>query len=328
MSNPQRPKIPVDGLKDSTGHPYYPDPQLIAAVNAAIVLGRPLLLTGEPGCGKSEFAWAVAGALGVELLRGHVRSDSRARDLLYRYDALHRFGDAHHSQDRLKDRSADPRRYIELLALGEGLIAPQRQVVLLDEIDKAPRDLPNDLLRELERQEFEIPELGDTELAELSDRDAAVTTRWGQPLQRIMRRPVGAPAPVVIITSNVERQLPDPFLRRCVFFHIGFPDAARLRAILRSRAEGLPYLDHAIDLFLTLRQERRLTKKPATSELIDWVTVLQSLDQSEVLASLRGLANGIDRSADRLRLGAGAWRQLPALYCLIKLREDLQAVGC
>lgn len=323
MSTEKSPKIPVDGLHGSDGKPYYPDPRLVAAVNAAIVLGRPLLLTGEPGCGKTDFAWAVAGAIGTPLLRSHVRSDSRAKDLLYKYDSLHRFGDAHHSDDRFRERSADPRHYVELAALGKALIAPTRHVVLIDEIDKAPRDLPNDLLRELERNEFEISEIN---MAEIEGREP-ISTDWGQPLQRIMRRPAIAPPPIVIITSNVERQLPDPFLRRCVFFHISFPDEQRLEQILQARAPGLPYLDRAVELFLTLRRERRLVKRPATSELIDWVTVLRTLGPAE-LESLEQLASAIDGKGEHRRLLDGGWSDLPALHCLIKLREDLQVLGC
>ncbi len=339
---PGRPVIPVEGLRGRDGLPYLPDPRLIAAINAAIVLGRPLLLTGEPGCGKTEFAWAVAHAIDDQrpsqeggphgLLECHVRSDSRARDLLYHYDALHRFGDAHHAEGRVRHHSTDPRNYLQLLPLGEALVAPHRQVVLIDEIDKAPRDLPNDLLRELEAGEFEIPELRRVEPHD-ADTSKSPRTRWAQSYTRVMRpENPRAPKPVVIITSNVERQLPDPFLRRCIFFHISFPDKQRLTEIIRARANEVPYLDRAVELFLTLRDVPRLTKYPATSELIDWVTELRDLYvQKDVEKSLDLMAGAIGtdaqgkRKLDRLK---ALWRDLPGMHCLLKLREDLQAIGC
>ncbi len=332
-----RPVVPVDGLRGREGHKYLPDPRLIAAVNTAIILGRPLLLTGEPGCGKTEFAWAVAQAIDDQrpkqhgsfgLLECHVRSDSRARDLLYHYDALHRFGDAHHVEGEVRHHSTDPRNYLQLLPLGEALVAPHRQVVLIDEIDKAPRDLPNDLLRELEAGEFEIPELR-RGVASSSDR----RTRWGQPYTRVMARDdKKAPRPIVIITSNVERQLPDPFLRRCIFFHITFPDKDRLTEIIGARAEGVPYLEQAVELFLALRDVPRLTKYPATSELIDWVAGLRDLYvQKDVEKSLKLMAEAIATDAQgkrKLNRKQALWRDLPGMHCLLKLREDLNTVGC
>jgi len=331
--------IPVDGLRGRE-YPYLPDLRLIAAVNAAIVLERPLLLTGEPGCGKTEFAWAVADAINrqrpegegpYDLLECHVRSDSRARDLLYHYDALHRFGDAHHAEGDIRDISTDPRRYLELLPLGEALIAPHRQVVLLDEIDKAPRDLPNDLLRELDAGEFEIPEL--RRVGQGFKQDTEIPrTRWATEYNRVMRRPKGVAKPIVIITSNVERQLPDPFLRRCIFYHISFPDKDRISEIVRARTRDEPYLDHAVELFLTLRDVPRLTKHPATSELLDWLRELQELYvQKEVrkLLEAMGEAIAVDAQGSRkLDRSKALWRDLPGMHCLLKLREDLHMVGC
>lgn len=335
---PGRPVVPNDGLRGREGLPYIPDSRLIAAVNTAIILGRPLLLTGEPGCGKTEFAWAVAQAIDDQrapeehgphgLLECHVRSDSRARDLLYHYDALHRFGDAHHAEGNVRQHSTNPRNYLQLLPLGEALVAPHRQVVLIDEIDKAPRDLPNDLLRELEAGEFEIPELRRGQSQTNSD---APRTRWGQPFTRVMGR-ANAPRPIVIITSNVERQLPDPFLRRCIFFHISFPNKARLTEIIRARTNEVPYLEQAVELFLTLRDAPRLTKYPATSELIDWVEALRDLYvQQDVEKSLKGMAAAVETDAHgkrKLNRNEALWGDLPGMHCLLKLREDLHTVGC
>jgi MoxR-like ATPase len=308
-------KVPVEGLRGRV-HAYIPDAKLIAAVNAAILLGRPLLLTGEPGCGKSEFAYAVAHAAGVSLLEAHVRSDSRARDLLYHYDALHRFGEAQIGEAAVKRDSVatmtkvvDPRNYIEILPFGRALIAPTRQVVLIDEIDKAPRDLPNDLLREIDRGEFEISEIP-KEASGPGGNEC-----WGRPLARTMKRPEGAPAPIVIITSNVERQLPEPFLRRCLFFHINFPETKQLEAILRAHVGEFPYLERVVKTFEAVRDIRGLAKKPATSELIDWVQVL------------RGHHGENAEQALGQRLEDRRWRDLPALHCLIKMREDLEIVS-
>ena len=334
--------IPVDGLVGKDGFPYLADPHLIAAINAAVVLGRPLLLTGEPGCGKTDFAHAVAGAVDADrpaterkgLFVCQVRSDSQARDLLYHYDALHRFGDAHMDDDS-RHQSADARRYVELLPLGEALVAPQRQVVLIDEIDKAPRDLPNDLLRELDEGCFEIKELLDDYPPLPADMPAEqrahLETRWGQPLRRRM---VGdrAKRPIVIITSNVERQLPDAFLRRCLFFHITFPKGPRLTQILRKRLGEHPEIEvpvsDLVDLFLALRAVEGLIKKPATSELIDWAEALLTLHPGEqVRERLVDLAAKLVRSDESLSLPREQWPRLPGMACLLKLREDQALVG-
>ena len=318
------PRIPAEGLKGSDGHDYLPDPGLIAAGNVALILNIPLLLTGEPGCGKTEFAFAAASWLhpGRPPVECHVHSDSRARDLLYRYDAERRFGDAQHGGDAGKARAQDAHPYVELRGLGLGLMSPDRRVVLIDEIDKAPRDLPNDLLRELDRWRFEIPELD----------DAPVQGRQGVPLRREMTPPPGAERPLVIITSNIERQLPDPFLRRCAFHHIRFPGEARLNDIVARRfpdGDGL-HLRRVVRVFLGLRGVRGLTKRPATSELVQWAQALtQVYDPDEA-------ADAVGEVWDRLEERAGAivpkqgatvaWGRLPGLSCLIKLTEDLERV--
>lgn len=228
---PEYPRIRAERLRGREGHVYRADAGLLAAANAALALEMPLLLTGEAGCGKTDCAYAVASALvedrevtpgESDLLECYVRSDSRAQDLLYQYDALGRFGDASHGGPAGARRAEEVRNYIELRPLGRALMSAGLRVVLIDEIDKAPRDLPNDLLRELDQGHFEIPEIpaADDQSGETAtpiDPDRPLTFR------NQMRRPEGARKPMVIITSNVERQLPDPFLRRCVFFHIPFP---------------------------------------------------------------------------------------------------------
>lgn len=345
--SPVRTRLPLAGLRGRAHRPYLPDEGLIAAANAAITLGVPLLLTGEPGCGKTDFAHAVAHHLDLDpgrppqgLQECHVRSDTRARDLLYQYDALRRFGDAQHGDAAARRDAQDPRRYIDLQPLGLALVAPLQQVVLIDEIDKAPRDLPNDLLHELDRTEFEIPEIPAT-----TSPDAVFTrvAAWGErqvPIARWMR-PTPASAgnrPIIVITSNVERQLPDAFLRRCVFYHIPFPDRDRLVKILEQRARdevqhgagpthlarAEPYLKPAVTLFLALR-EQPLHKRPSTAELLNWLEVLGGSYTADG-TSQRMTTLALDLDQDK-HLTRYRWQDLPALSCLIKLREDLTALA-
>jgi len=345
-------RIPINGLLGEDLKPYIPDEGLLAAANAAIALDMPLLLTGEPGCGKTDFAHAIANYLDRRreskqgIRRCHVRSDTRARDLLYQYDALRRFGDAQHGDPNTREDAKDPRHYIELQPLGLALIAPIRQVVLIDEIDKAPRDLPNDLLRELERGVFEIPEIPASPAVKLVQ---TKVPEWGaaqRPIERQMAPPKpekDAPEhrPIIVITSNVERQLPDAFLRRCVFYHIGFPDDKRLTLILRERHKDrtqhaahsevpnlpgdAPYLDYVV-LFKALRDQPGLHKKPSTAELLAWVDVLgETYEPEDLRARMKVLAADIDPTAGKLK--THKWSDVPALSCLIKLREDLVTLG-
>lgn len=326
---PPQPRLSGDGLKGRDGYPYFPHPDLVAAANAALAVEMPLLLTGEAGCGKTDFAFAVAGGLGHDpaageetprLLECYVRSDSRARDLLYHYDAIRRFGDAQHGGDPGRQRAEDPRPYLRLEALGEALVAPRLRVVLIDEIDKAPRDLPNDLLRELDQGHFEIREIPPAD----DGPTAAVAVGDPATYRSTMARPEGAPKPLVIITSNVERQLPDPFLRRCVFFHIPFPKDDELRKILRARFDqAVPYLDQVIAIFGALRDVPSLTKRPTTSELVSWVAALRQLYAPGTVEGALAPFFTAGRKPSEQRWSELPWGSLPALGCLVKLREDL-----
>ena len=317
---------------------YIADTGLINAANTALALERPLLLTGEPGCGKSDFAYVAANALGYgDPLCCYIRSDTRARDLLYHYDALRRFGDAQHGAP---GSASDPRRYIRLRPLGVALMTPQRRVVLIDEIDKAPRDLPNDLLHEIDAGEFEIVELdGRFDGEEHPD-------HTGIPLAQKMT-PQGR-KPLLVITSNAERQLPEPFLRRCVFYHIPPPNKARLLEIARARlnhggpeggrsriAEMLKVdLEGLVGAFAALRahgEAQRFTKLPTTSEMIEWLRVCTEFyEPVDIGPALRRIVDSIenpDRSG-RLTMESGLhWSDLPGITCLVKHREDLAKIS-
>lgn len=230
-----------DGTAD-----YIADDDLLAVVNAAVVLQRPLLIKGEPGTGKTMLAKAVAEALGMPLLSWHIKSTTKAIDGLYHYDVVQRLNDS-----RFGDRDvSDIRAYIRLGVLGRAFRADRPTVVLIDEIDKADLEFPNDLLRELDEMAFHIPELDETVRA--------------------------AHRPVVIITSNAEKELPDAFLRRCVFHFLAFPDRARMEKIVRVHHPALEQqlLDAALERFFAIRKTQGLRKPPSTSELVDWLTVL------------------------------------------------------
>jgi MoxR-like ATPase len=258
---------------------YLADPKLATAVNTALAVEQPLLVTGEPGTGKTMLAWAIASELGLgPVLEFHTRSDNQARDTLYDFDYLLRF---YHAQTR-DARAENLESYIRWQALGEAIRSSVPRVVLIDEIDKAPRDFPNDLLDELDRMEFRVPELG--------------------LVCRASHRPM------VLITSNSERQLPDPFLRRCIFHRIEFPTGERLQAILNERLGHLNLAARLVEVatqkFEQVRQMSGLEKKPSTAELIAWVRVLH--------------ASGIDPAAlARLRMS-----ELPFGGALAKSEQD------
>jgi MoxR-like ATPase len=226
---------------------YLASATLTDTVNVAIALGKPLLIKGEPGTGKTVLAEAIAESTKLQLVPWHIKSTSKAKEGLYVYDTVQRLNDA-----RFGDRDiGDIRRYIKLGPLGESFRANERRVVLVDEIDKADLEFPNDLLHELDRMSFRIDETGEV-------------------VSAVHR-------PIVVITSNNEKELPDAFLRRCVFHYIEFPDEALMRDIVRVHHPDLEkkLLDQVLSLFYWLRGQPDLRKRPSTSELIDWIGALR-----------------------------------------------------
>ncbi len=229
---------------------YVATDDLIVAVNAAVTLERPLLVKGEPGTGKTELARQVAGALGLPLIEWHIKSTTKAQQGLYEYDAVSRLRDSQLGDARVND----VRNYIRKGKLWQAFQAEARVVLLIDEIDKADIEFPNDLLQELDRMEFHVYETGET-------------------IRAVHR-------PVVIITSNNEKELPDAFLRRCFFHYIRFPDADTLAAIVRVHFPDIKdrLLSAALTQFFELREVPGLKKKPSTSEVLDWLRLLLAED--------------------------------------------------
>ncbi len=229
---------------------YIATEDLRVAVNAAIVLERPLLIKGEPGTGKTVLAHEVAKALDTPLLEWHIKSTTKAQQGLYEYDAVSRLRDSQLGDERVHDI----RNYIKRGKLWEAFAAKQRSVLLIDEIDKADIEFPNDLLQELDRMEFNVYETGET-----------VAARH---------------RPVVIITSNNEKELPDAFLRRCFFHYIKFPDAETMKDIIEVHFPGLKsrLVSEALNIFYEVREVPGLKKKPSTSELLDWIKLLLNED--------------------------------------------------
>ncbi|WP_421316608.1 AAA family ATPase [Aeromonas veronii] len=258
---------------------YLASDALKMAVNAAITLEKPLLIKGEPGTGKTVLAEAVADHLGTDLIAWHIKSTTKAQQGLYEYDAVARLRDSQLGDPRVADIS----HYIRQGKLWQAFSAEQRPVLLIDEIDKADIEFPNDLLLELDRMEFDVYETG----------------------ERVKARQ----RPVVIITSNNEKDLPDAFLRRCFFHYIRFPDKAEMQAIVKLHYPDLKesLLAEAMDLFFELREVEGLRKKPSTSELLDWIRLL--------------LADDIAPEAMRAREPG---KLVPALYgALLKTEQDL-----
>ncbi|KDR31591.1 AAA family ATPase [Caballeronia zhejiangensis] len=249
---------------------YVATDDLKLAVNAAMTLQRPLLIKGEPGTGKTMLAEEVAGALGMPLLQWHIKSTTKAQQGLYEYDAVSRLRDSQLGDERVKDI----RNYIVKGVLWQAFESDQQSVLLIDEIDKADIEFPNDLLRELDRMEFYVYET--RELVKAKHR------------------------PLVIITSNNEKELPDAFLRRCFFHYIKFPDAETMKAIVEVHFPNIKQdlLAAAMQSFFELRQVSGLKKKPSTSELLDWLKLLLaedippealcSSDQKQIVPPLHG----------------------------------------
>ncbi len=258
---------------------YIATEDLRIAVNAAVALQRPLLVKGEPGTGKTELARQVARSLGMDLLEWHIKSTTKAVQGLYEYDAISRLRDSQLGDVRVHDVA----NYIRHGKLWQAFDAPSRVVLLIDEVDKADIEFPNDLLQELDRMEFHVYETGQT--------------------VRALHRPV------VIITSNNEKDLPDAFLRRCFFHFIRFPDPETLAAIVRVHFPGIKeaLLSTALTQFFEIRETPGLKKRPSTSEVLDWLKLLLAEDLTP---------------EDLRREGKTA---LPKLYgALLKTEQDVQ----
>ncbi|MDZ7627397.1 MAG: MoxR family ATPase [Parvularculaceae bacterium] len=244
---------------------YVATDDLKVAVNAAVTLERPLLVKGEPGTGKTVLAQEVAKALNAPLLEWHIKSTTKAHQGLYEYDAVARLRDGQLGEERARD----VRNYIKRGKLWDAFTAPERPVLLIDEIDKADIEFPNDLLQELDRMEFFVYETGETVKA--------------------VRRPV------VIITSNNEKELPDAFLRRCFFHYIKFPDARTMTEIVEVHFPGVKQrlVGDALKIFYEIREAPGLKKKPSTSELLDWLKLLMAEDLPEEILRERDTRKAI-----------------------------------
>ena len=225
---------------------YIASDELIRSVNIAAALKKPLLLKGELGTGKTMLAEAIAKSLGMELLIWNIKSTTKAQDGLYVYDTVQRLYDSQFGEEGVNDIA----KYIRLGKLGEAFKSSRQAVLLIDEIDKADLEFPNDLLWELDQMEFYIPETGETVKAKVR--------------------------PIVIITSNAEKELPDAFLRRCIFHYIAFPDAPMMERIIKAHYPGLEetLIGGVLDAFYRIRELKGLQKKPGTSEILDWIQAL------------------------------------------------------
>ena len=255
---------------------YVASEELMRAVNIAMVLQKPLLIKGEPGTGKTVLAEAIAKSLGKELIIWNIKSTTKAQDGLYVYDVVQRLYDSQFGGEGVDDIET----YVKLGKLGEAFTADDQVILLIDEIDKADLEFPNDLLWELDRMEFHIPETGRT-----------VTAKH---------------RPIVIITSNAEKELPDAFLRRCVFHYIEFPDRELMAEIVNVHFQDLDQhlLDQVLEAFYRIRSLPQIKKKPSTSEIIDWIQAL--------------IHGGYD--PDRVVA------EVPYLGVLLKKNEDIDAL--
>jgi MoxR-like ATPase len=235
---------PTDRFEGTSN--YIATQDLKIAVNASVALQRPLLIKGEPGTGKTVLAYEMARALNAPLITWHIKSTTKAHNGLYEYDAVSRLRDSQLGDERVND----VRNYLKKGKLWEAFTAPVRPVLLIDEIDKADIEFPNDLLQELDRMEFYVQETDETIRAEVR--------------------------PVVVITSNNEKELPDAFLRRCFFHYIRFPDEETMKAIIEVHFPGVKQrlVSEALRTFYEIRDTPGLKKKPSTSELLDWLKLL------------------------------------------------------
>ena len=251
---------------------YIATDDLKVAVNAAVALERPLLIKGEPGTGKTVLAYELARALNAPLITWHVKSTTKAHNGLYEYDAVSRLRDSQLGDERVHD----VRNYLKKGKLWEAFTAPTRPVLLIDEIDKADIEFPNDLLQELDRMEFYVQETDETIRAEVR--------------------------PVVVITSNNEKELPDAFLRRCFFHYIAFPDRATLQKIVDVHYPNIKkdLVAEALDVFFDVRKVPGLKKKPSTSELVDWLKLLMADNIGEAVLRERDPTKAIPPLAGAL----------------------------
>lgn len=267
-------------MKFTSTTTYIATDELKMAVNAAVELERPLLIKGEPGTGKTMLAEEIASSLGMRLIPWHIKSTTKAQQGLYEYDAVSRLRDSQLGDDRVHDI----KNYISKGKLWEAFDAGERVVLLIDEIDKADIEFPNDLLLELDRMEFHVYETGETVKAK----------------QR----------PVVVITSNNEKELPDAFLRRCFFHYIQFPDRDTMADIVAVHHPDIKQdlVKEAMEIFFDVRKVPGLKKKPSTSELIDWLKLLMA-----------------DDIPDEILTNRDTTKAIPPLYgALVKNEQDVQ----
>ena len=255
---------------------YVVSRELMNAVNVSVALQKPLLIKGEPGTGKTMLAEAIANSMDKELIIWNIKSTTKAQEGLYVYDTVQRLYDSQFGEAEV----SDIKKYIKLGKLGEAFTSSKQVVMLIDEIDKADLEFPNDLLWELDKMEYHIPEIKET-------------------IKAVHR-------PIVIITSNAEKELPDAFLRRCIFHYIEFPDAEKMEEIVRVHYPDIEkkLLHQAMETFYWIRNLDELQKKPSTSELLDWLQAL--------------MLSGV--SIDKIK------EEIPFIGVLLKKNQDIEAI--